>query len=70
VIAGPTEVPYLGIQKSDPASRQFVYCISHSRWNDGFASQYKFSFTKRSVIEQDVHWVQIRDPNPLLSLSP
>jgi hypothetical protein len=55
IIAGPMEVPYRGIQKSDPARRQFVYCISHSRWNDGFASRYKFSFTKRSVIEQDVH---------------
>ncbi len=61
------EVPYLGIQKSDPANRQFVYCISHSRWNDGFASQYKFSYTKRSVIEQDVHWVQIQDQNRRLS---
>jgi hypothetical protein len=67
IIAGPMEVPYLGIQKSDPAKRQFVYCISHSRWNDGFASRYKFTFTKRSVIEQDVHWVQIRDQNRLLS---
>jgi len=67
VIAGPMEVPYLGIQKSDPAKRRFVYCISHSRWNDGFASKYKFTFDKRSVIEQDVHWVQIRDQNRLLS---
>jgi len=67
IIAGPMEVPYLGIQQSDPARRQFVYCISHSRWNDGFASKYKFTFTKRSVIEQDVHWVQIRDQNRLLS---
>jgi hypothetical protein len=70
VMAGPMEVPYRGIQKSDPAKRKFVYCISHSRWNDGFASKYTFSFTKRSVIEQDVHWVQIRDQNRLLSLSP
>ena len=67
VIAGPMEVPYRGIQKSDPAKRQYVYCISHSRWNDGFASQYKFTFTKRSVIEQEVHWVQIQDQNRLLS---
>lgn len=69
IIAGPMEVPFRGIQKSDPAKRQFVYCISHSRWNDGFASQYKFTVTKRSVIEQDVHWVQIRDQNRLLSSS-
>ena len=67
IIAGPMEVPYLGIQKSDPAKRQFVFCISHSRWNDGFASKYKFTFTKRSLIQQDVRWVQIRDQNRLLS---
>jgi len=67
IIAGPMEVPYRGIQKSDPAKRQFVYCISHSRWNDGFASKYKFTFTKRSVIEQDVRWVQIADQNRRLS---
>jgi len=67
VIAGPMEVPYLGIRKSDLAKRQFVCCISHSRWNDGFTSKYKFTCTKRSVIEQDVHWVQIRDQNRLLS---
>jgi hypothetical protein len=70
VIAGPVEVPYRGIEKSEPAKRKFVYCISHSRWNDGFASDYKFTFTKRSVIEQGVNWVQIRDQNRLLSLSP
>ena len=70
IIAGPVEVPYLGIQRSDPAKRPFVYCISHSRWNDGFASHYKFRFTKRSVIEQNVHWVQISDQNRLLSTSP
>jgi hypothetical protein len=70
IIAGPVEVPYLGIQKSDPAKRPFVYCVSHSGWNDGFASDYKFRFTKRSVIEQNVHWVQIGDQNRLLSTSP
>jgi len=67
IIAGPMEVPNLGIQKSDPTKRQFIYCLSHSRWNDGFASGYKFTVTKRSVIEQDVHWVQIADQNRLLS---
>lgn len=70
IIAGPMQVPSMGLQKADPAKRQFVYCISHSRWNDGFASNYKFPHTKRSVIEQGVHWVQIPDQNRLLSLSP
>jgi hypothetical protein len=63
------EVPYLGIQKADPAKRQFVHCISHSTWNDGYSKKYKYTHTKRSVIEQDVHWVQITDQNRLLSTS-
>jgi hypothetical protein len=67
IIAGPMEVPSRGLQQSDPARRQFVYCISHSRWNDGFAAGYTFTSTKRNVIDQNVHWVQIRDQNPLLS---
>jgi hypothetical protein len=70
IVAGPMEVPFLGIQKSQEAKRQHVYCISHSRWNDGFARQYTFTHTKRSVIESGVHWVQIRDQNRLLSKSP
>jgi hypothetical protein len=67
VIAGPMEVPYLGIEKSDPARRKYVYCISHSQWNDGFARRYTFTHTKRSVIPTGVNWVQIRDQNRLLS---
>ncbi|HEX2523763.1 MAG TPA: hypothetical protein VHP35_16700, partial [Terriglobia bacterium] len=34
IVAGPMEVAYLGIQKSDQQKRKFVYVISHSRWND------------------------------------
>jgi hypothetical protein len=70
VVAGPMEVPLRGIEKSRPDKRPFVYCISHSRWNDGFAATYKFTHTKRSVIESGVNWVQIQDQNRLLSLSP
>jgi hypothetical protein len=70
IVAGPMEVPVLGIQKSDPAKRKFVYCISHSAWNDGFAARYTFTHTKRSVIATGAHWVQIRDQNALLSKSP
>jgi hypothetical protein len=67
IIAGPMEVPFRAIEKSAPDKRRFVYCISHSRWNDGYASDYKFAFTKRNVIGQDVHWIQIQDQNRLLS---
>lgn len=72
IVAGPMEVPFLGIQKSDPQKRKFVHCISHSRWNDGFASALPgdfFRYNKRSVIESGVNWVQIQDQNRLLSFS-
>lgn len=67
ILAGPMEVPFRGIDKSDPAKRKFVYCISHSRWNDGFAPKYKFTHNKRSVIALGVNWVQIQDQNRLLA---
>lgn len=71
ILAGPMEVPYLGIQKSDPARRQFVYCISHSRWNDGYTTQDDNLMThnKRDVIPQGIKWVQITDQNQFLSTS-
>ena len=52
VIAGPMEVPFRGIERSEPARRRFVYCISHSRWNDGFASRYTFVIDKEGVVRQ------------------
>jgi hypothetical protein len=70
IVAGPMQVPLMGIEKSNPAKRPFVYCISHSRWNDGFAPTYQFAKTKRSVIPSGINWVQIADQNRLLSLSP
>ncbi len=71
ILAGPMEVPYLGIQKSDPAKRQFVYCISHSRWNDGYTTQDDnlMIHNKRDVIPQGIKWVQITDQNQFLSTS-
>lgn len=69
IIAGPMEVPFRGIEKSEPRKRKFVYPISHSQWNDGFSPKYTFTHTKRSVIPSGVHWVQIQDQNRLLSRS-
>jgi hypothetical protein len=71
IVAGPMEVAFRAIEKSDPSKRKFVFCISHSRWNDGFATEDKqlFMVNKRSIIETDVHWVQIQDQNRLLSHS-
>lgn len=36
ILAGSMQVPLRGLQKADPAKLLFVYCISYSRWNDGF----------------------------------
>jgi len=70
VVAGPVEVLYRALQLTDPGKRQYVYCISHSRWNDGFARNYTFPFNKRVIIESGVNWVQIPDQNRGLATSP
>ena len=65
VLAGPMEVPYLGIEKSDPAKRKYVYCISHSRWNDGYTSSDRalHNHSKRDVIPSGINWMQVKDGN-------
>jgi hypothetical protein len=70
VLAGPMQVPFMAIEKSDPSKRKFVYCISHSRWNDGFAQRYTFAYNKRAVIPTGVRWIQITDQNRRLTTSP
>jgi len=69
ILAGPMEVPYLGIEKSDPEKRKYVYCISHSRWNDGYAGsdQALHKHNKRDVIPSGINWIQIKDGNPNLA---
>ncbi len=73
ILAGPMEIPVLGIEQSDADKRKFVYCISHSNWNDGFSTAARhdfFTYNKRSVIDSGVHWVQIAGQNPLLRPNP
>ena len=70
ILAGPMEVPCLGIERSEPGKRRYVYCISHSRWNDGYAKDDLFTKNKRDVIPTGVTWVQITDQNQFLSTSP
>lgn len=69
VLAGPMEVPFLGIHKSDPDKRKYVYCISHSRWNDGYTSSDRklHNYNKRNVIPSGINWIQIKDGNPNLA---
>ena len=70
VLAGPVDVVRKALERSDPAKRSFVYCISHSRWNEGYARDVPFTATKRELIELGIKWVQIPDQNALLSASP
>ena len=65
ILAGPMEVPYLGIEQSDPAKRKYVYCISHSRWNDGYTSSDRalHNHNKRDVIPSGINWIQVKDGN-------
>ena len=70
ILAGPMEVPALGIAKSDPEKRKFVFCISHNVWNDGYASRDIVNHNKRDVIPTGITWVQITDQNQFLSTGP
>jgi hypothetical protein len=67
IVAGPMQVPVMGILKSKPEARKHVRVISHSHWNDGLATSYSFKNTKRDVIALGVHWIQIQDQNRLLA---
>jgi len=58
-VAGPMDVPYRGILAAEPAKRQYVYCISHSSWNDGYGDRGIEGRTKRDLIGLGVKWVQI-----------
>src|SRR4051812_33972976 len=70
ITAGPMEVPFMAIEKSDAMRRKFVYCVSHSEWNDGYNQKPQYNRrTKRDVIATGVHWVQIPHQG-LLSTSP
>ncbi len=69
IVAGPMQVPVMGLQKASPEARRHVYVISHSNWNDGLVTRYRFKNTKRDVIGLGVNWVQIQDQNRLLAFS-
>jgi hypothetical protein len=65
VLAGPMEVPYRGITKSNPGKRKYVYCISHSVWNDGYTrvDSKLHIHNKRDVIPSGINWIQCKDGN-------
>ena len=65
ILARPMEVPYLGIEQSDPEKRKYVYCISHNSWNDGYTRSDKnlHNHNKRNVIPSGINWIQCKDGN-------
>ena len=69
VLAGPMEVPFRGIEKSDPDKRKYVFCISHSAWNDGYTrdDHELHLHNKRDVIPSGINWIQCRDGNRYLA---
>jgi hypothetical protein len=60
VLAGPMDVPYRGLLAADPARRQYVCCISHSSWNDGYGQRRIEGRCKRDVIALGVKWIQVK----------
>jgi len=68
LLAGPMDVPYRGILAADTAKRRYVYCLSHSVWNDGFGNRRIKGRTKRDVIALGVHWIQV-EPGDRLQYS-
>jgi hypothetical protein len=68
VLAGPMDVPYRGLLAADPAKRRYVYCISHSSWNDGYGKRKIEGRSKRDVISLGVRWIQVK-PGNLLAYS-
>ena len=54
ILAGPMEVPALGIAKSDPEKRKYVYCISHNVWNDGFSQGIILKMDTKTIINRIV----------------
>jgi len=66
LLAGPMDVPYRGIAAADPSKRQYVYCLSHSVWNDGYGRKRRIEgCTKRDVIALGIKWIQVRPGNLL-----
>jgi len=59
LLAGPMDVPYRGVLAADPARRRYVYCLSHSSWNDGYGNRRIEGRTKRDLIALGVRWIQI-----------
>jgi len=61
VLAGPMEVAYRGIVKSNPNKRQYCTVISHSKWNDNH--KHGNSHTWKDIIKTGVKHIHIKNQN-------
>lgn len=63
ILAGPMEVAWQGVNRSDASKRKYVYCISHSNWNDDHASNDHGGHNWDELNNLGVHVDHIKDQN-------
>jgi hypothetical protein len=70
-LSGTIEVFLRAVERSNPEKRRYVYCISHSEWNDGYTkhdwSNRLHTTNKRALIPSGIKWVGIQDGNTRLA---
>lgn len=63
IIAGPMEVPWMGINAADANKRQYVTCISHSNWNNDHGKNDHGGHDDDDIRALGANFVQIKDQN-------
>jgi len=63
LLAGPMEVPYRAIAAADKSKLKYVYCVSHSHWNNKHINPPEMTHTAKDIQALGVNWVQITDQN-------
>jgi hypothetical protein len=69
IVAGPMEVAWRGIDKSEQTKRQYVTVISHSEWNDSHSDTSQLTHTWEDIKNTGVKTIHIKEQNPLLQAS-
>ncbi len=63
---GPMEVLWRAVNVSNPAKRQYVTVISHTKWNATKIYPPTMLHTRADVEALGVHWIEIKDQNTRL----
>ncbi len=66
ILAGPMEVPYRAIAAADKSKLKYVYCLSHSKWNNNHVNPPLMTHRAKDIQALGEHWVQIPDQNKYL----